>query len=51
MRNELTKLAEKYGFNLIPPAPADVIEVAFSDFEIPNSLKDFYAITNGLKYE
>ncbi len=51
MRIQLEKLSNKYGIQLIPPAPADLREEAFSALEMPEPLRQFYNITNGITHE
>jgi hypothetical protein len=51
MKNELEKLSHKYGIQFIPPAPADLREEAFSALEMPEPLRQFYNITNGITHE
>ncbi len=51
MKNELRQLSERHGFTLSPPAPADVIAHAQSEFVLPHALCELFGVANGLQHE
>ncbi len=51
MKEELKQLSDKYGFQLMPPAPADLREETYSALKMPKSLRQFYSVANGITHE
>ncbi len=51
MKNELLKLSKKHGFKLNPVISFELMENAFNNLNMPDSLCKFYRISNGITHE
>ena len=50
MKNELQKQSENHGFQIEALAPLDFRSEAFNTLEMPEALRQFYNITNGITH-